>query len=218
MSWSLVWEQGRALDGLDRSGFGAGWSLGASFINPASPVTVYPADGGSYQAKVGYPSGLENYPLQDLVYAKTSGPYAFTLTYDDGRVDGFDEHGNLVSRVDRFGNHTQLTWEQVRGDRWRPTTIVDGYGLTTTFAYTPSSPTTVSLRPVPLGRPGHHGDHQPERPGGRDLGQRRLRGGRRVRVLRGSRDIDPDAHPADLSGPGPDDHHLRQRRSEPARV
>ena len=39
----------------------------------------------------------------------------YTLTYDDGRVDGFDEHGNLVNRVDRFGNRTQLTWEQLRG-------------------------------------------------------------------------------------------------------
>jgi len=141
VAWSLVWEQSRAEALLDRSGFGAGWSLGASFIDPASPVTVYPANGGAYTAGGSYPSGLQNYPLQDLVYAKTSGQYAFTLTYDDGRVDGFDEHGNLVNRVDRFGNHTQLTWEQLRGDRWRPTTIVDGYGLTTTFTYTPTSVT-----------------------------------------------------------------------------
>jgi RHS repeat-associated protein len=144
VTWSLVWEQGRAMDQLDRSGFGAGWSLGASFINPANPVTVYPANGGSYQAGGSYPSGLVNYPLQDVVYAKTSGAYAFTLTYDDGRVDGFDEHGNLVNRVDRFGNHTTLTWEQLRGDRWRPTTIVDGYGLTTTFTYTPSTVTVTA--------------------------------------------------------------------------
>src|SRR5919198_2270767 len=82
VAWSLVWEQSRAVAGLDRSGFGAGWSLGASFIDPASPVTVYPANGGAYTAGGGYPSGLLNYPLQDLVYAKTtSGPYAFTLTY-----------------------------------------------------------------------------------------------------------------------------------------
>lgn len=139
VSWSLVWEQGRAVDGLDRSGFGAGWSLGASFIDPATPVTVYPANGGAYRAGGNYPSGLENYPLQDLVYAKTSGPFPYTLSYDDGRVDGFDEHGNLVNRVDRFGNRTQLTWEPLRGNRWRPTTIVDGYGLTTTFTYTPNT-------------------------------------------------------------------------------
>src|SRR3954447_3500877 len=60
VTWSLVWEQGRAMDQLDRSGFGAGWSLGASFINPANPVTVYPANGGSYQAGGSYPSGLVN--------------------------------------------------------------------------------------------------------------------------------------------------------------
>ncbi len=141
VTWSLVWDQGRAADGVDRSGFGPGWSLGASFIDPANPVTVYPADGGTYRAGGTYPSGLENYPLQDLVYAKTPGAYAYTLSYDDGRVDGFDTNGNLVSRVDRFGNHTKLTWEPLRGNGWRPTTIVDGYGLTTTFAYTGSAVT-----------------------------------------------------------------------------
>ncbi len=141
VTWSLLWDQGRAVDGLDRSGLGPGWSLGASFIDPATPVTVYPANGGAYQAGGSYPSGLQNYPLQDLVYAKTAGTYPFTLTYDDGRVDGFDEHGNLVNRVDRFGNRTQMTWEALRGDRWRPLTIVDGYGLTTTFTYTPTSVT-----------------------------------------------------------------------------
>ena len=66
VTWSLLWDQGRAVDGLDRSGFGAGWSLGASFIDPATPVTVYPANGGAYQAGGSYPSGLQNYPLQDL--------------------------------------------------------------------------------------------------------------------------------------------------------
>ena len=121
-----------------------GWSLGASFIDPATPVTVYPANGGAYQAGGSYPSGLQNYPLQDLVYAKSAGCYPFTLTYDDGRVDGFDEHGNLVNRVDRFGNRTQMTWEALRGDRWRPLTIVDGYGLTTTFTYTPTSVTVTA--------------------------------------------------------------------------
>ena len=124
---------------MDRSGLGAGWSLGASFIDPATPVTVYPANGGAYKVGGTYPSGLVNYPLQDLVYARTAGVYPFTLTYDDGRVDGFDEHGNLVNRVDRFGNRTQLTWEPVLGGGWRPSSIVDGYGLTTTFAYTPGS-------------------------------------------------------------------------------
>ena len=140
VTWSLLWDQGRAADGVDRSGFGPGWSLGASFIDPASPVTVYPADGGVYTAG-GATLGLQNYPLQDLKYAKTSGPYAYTLTYDDGRVDGFDENGNLVNRVDRFGNRTQLTWQALRGDRWRPLTIVDGYGLTTTFTYTDTTVT-----------------------------------------------------------------------------
>src|SRR5262245_66679420 len=50
VSWSLVWDQARAAGGLDRSGFGPGWSLGLSFINAVAPQTVYPANGGAYVA------------------------------------------------------------------------------------------------------------------------------------------------------------------------
>lgn len=140
VSWSLVWDQGRAVDGVDRSGFGEGWSLGVSFIDPATPTTVFPANGGAYTAGGTYASGLVNYPQQDLVFEQSAGEFAYQLSYDDGRVDGFDENGNLVSRTDRFGNHTQLSWEAGSGEgQWRPSSIVDGYGLETTFSYPESS-------------------------------------------------------------------------------
>src|SRR4051812_4624124 len=42
VTWTLDWDQARAASGLDRSGFGPGWSLGVSFIDPATPATVYP--------------------------------------------------------------------------------------------------------------------------------------------------------------------------------
>ena len=138
VTWSLVWDQGRAVDGVDRSGFGAGWSLGVSFINPATPTTVYPANGGSYTAGGTYPSGLVNYPLQDLAFHRDSGGSPYELSYDDGRVDSFDVNGNLVARTDRFGNRTQFSWEVTPGIEggWQPTSIIDGYGLETTFTYT----------------------------------------------------------------------------------
>src|SRR5271170_4515577 len=143
VTWSLVWDQARAAGGLDRSGFGPGWSLGASFIDPATPATVYPANGGAYVAGGSYPSGLRDYPLQDLTYTRASGTlparaglpatgYAFVLSYDDGRTDYFDGNGNLITRTDRFGNRTMLTWQPVGGGRWVPSSIVDGYGQATT--------------------------------------------------------------------------------------
>ena len=135
VTWSLVWDQGRAVDGVDRSGFGAGWSLGVSFINPATPVTVYPANGGAYTAGGTYQSGLVNYPLQDLEFRRDSGGFPFELLYDDGRVDSFDVNGNLVARTDRFGNRTTLMWEAGGEGVWRPTSIIDGYGLETKFTY-----------------------------------------------------------------------------------
>jgi hypothetical protein len=137
VSWSLVWDQGRAADSVDRSGFGEGWSLGVSFIDPANPTTVYPANGGAYTAGGTYESGLVNYPLQDLEFRRDSGGFPFELLYDDGRVDSFDVNGNLVSRVDRFGNRTTLVWEPAEGVEggWQPSSITDGYGLVTTFLY-----------------------------------------------------------------------------------
>jgi RHS repeat-associated protein len=150
VTWSLVWDQARAAGGLDRSGFGPGWSLGASFIDPAGAVTVYPANGGAYVAGGSYPSGLQNYPLQDLAYKRASGTlpawaglpateYAFVLSYDNGRTDYFDGNGNLITRTDRFGNRTVLTWQSLVGGFWVPSSIVDGYGQATTFSYTQSS-------------------------------------------------------------------------------
>ena len=71
VSWSLVWDQARAAGGLDRSGFGPGWSLGVSFVNAETPLTVYPANGGAYVAgcaTAGCVSGLRDYPQQDLVF------------------------------------------------------------------------------------------------------------------------------------------------------
>ena len=145
VSWSLVWDQGRAgapPAAADRSGFGPGWSLGVSFVNAETPLTVYPANGGAYVAGGSFPSGLQDYPQQDLVFKQTPATPAtpFTLSYDDGRVDSFNSDGNLVSRTDRFGNRTQLTWEHPPwdGSGWAPTSIVDGYGQTTTFTYSAS--------------------------------------------------------------------------------
>ncbi len=79
-----------------------------------------------------------NYPLQDLAFHRNSGGSPYELSYDDGRVDSFDVNGNLVARTDRFGNRTQFSWEVTPGIEggWQPTSIIDGYGLETTFTYT----------------------------------------------------------------------------------
>jgi hypothetical protein len=73
VTWSLAWHQARAAGGLDRSGFGPGWSLGVSFVDPDTPATVYPANGGAYVAGGSYPSGLRDYPLRDLAYTRAPG-------------------------------------------------------------------------------------------------------------------------------------------------
>ena len=153
---SLVYEQARAVGGVDRSGFGPGWALGVPFITVAAPLTVYPANGGSYVAGGSYSSGLQDYPLADLVFARTAGTlpardgvpasvsYVFTIRHDEGRTDHFDGNGNLVARTDRFGNRTDLTWRSLGGGKWAPASVVDAYGLTTTFSYTTLGRVTVT--------------------------------------------------------------------------
>ena len=160
IQFTLSWVQSRASAGVDRMGMGGGWSLGSSFVDANGGVTVYPASGGRYELETDnldqFPSGLTNYVLQDLTFevvdddppptlpARAGVPdpvaYAYTLNYDDGKVDYFDANGNLVVRADRFGNRTDISYEQAgtspNGDlQWQPTAIIDGYGLAYTFDY-----------------------------------------------------------------------------------
>ena len=157
VTYSLSWDQSRAGAGVDRYEFGAGWSLGTSFVDPSDTGTLYAAGGGAYgiDDDGSFASGLQNYPLEDMHFARASGQisgrrgvtpdpvaYDFTLTYDDGRVDYFDSDGNLVTRTDRFCdlsqtqlpcNRTDLEYEQIADNQFQPTKIVDAYGQTTTF-------------------------------------------------------------------------------------
>ena len=147
VSMSLSWQQGRATASIDRMGWGAGWSLGVSFISSAGKVQVYPATGGSYEPQTSEPSGLKNYKMKDLVFKQWpslqtlrdqgagSASYLFTITYDDGHVDYFDLNGNLVARIDRFGNRTDVRWRPRGSGVWQPVSLTDTHGLSTTFDY-----------------------------------------------------------------------------------
>ena len=146
LSLSLSYDQSLAAQGVDRFGLGAGWSLGVPWVNTAGGVHVYPASGGSYAYDAGSPTGLYQYPLQDLSFAKNPGTiparpgvaaqaYVYTLTLLDGTVDRFDANGNLVEQADPFGNPIDLTWKQ-SGPRWQPTSVADSYGQVTRFDYT----------------------------------------------------------------------------------
>lgn len=147
VTMTLSWDQARAGAAVDRYGWGAGWSLGTTFVAPEGGITVYPANGGSYayDNQQEFASGMVNYLLRDLTFVVTDGsPNAcdpaspdasYLLAYDDGRTDCFDANGNFVARIDRFGNRTELSYTQVGPGRWQPSTITDAYGLVTTFTY-----------------------------------------------------------------------------------
>ncbi len=153
----LDWQQERAAAGLDRSGWGAGWSLGTTFVSVVGLKRVYPATGGSYLLDSAVASGLKNYKLRDLTFSSVTGKalpyrdgvgtvaYAYQLRYDDGRIDYFNTDGNLVARIDRFANRTDLSWQPRAGGIFRPVKIIDSYGLATTFDYSTPNQIKVAL-------------------------------------------------------------------------
>jgi RHS repeat-associated protein len=156
-SLSLGYDQTLAVQGADgdRFGLGAGWSLGVPWVDTAGGVTVHPATGGSYDLDTDSPTGLRDYPLRDLVFAKVDGVvparsgvpdaqrYAYQLSYLDGSEDRFDVDGNLVERVDRFGNRIDFSWEAAGPGGWHPTAVVDNYGQATSFDYGQADQVTV---------------------------------------------------------------------------
>ena len=139
--------------------------MGSTFINTVGALMVYPANGGSYgyDTTGTFDSGLVNYPLRDLTFAIADctdpadctlaaregvpAPVTFTYTvtyHNDGKIDYFDATGNHIARVDRFGNRSDVTYQSIGTNQFRPTSIVDAYGLTTTFGWTGTVSLTVS--------------------------------------------------------------------------
>ena len=183
VSFSLSWVQSRAGTGVDRLGWGEGWSLGSPFIDTttASLSTRRAAARTRWTPTASSPPDLENYTLQDLTFCTAGSgaagcdptgtppagcvtttqlcarppavpdpvPYSYTINYDDGKIDYFDDNGNLVARTDRFGNRTDLQYQEAgqspNGEQqWEPTAIVDAYGQVTSFSYGPSTMTVTS--------------------------------------------------------------------------
>ena len=165
ISLTLAYAQSRAFAQVDRFGVGSGWSFGSTFVNTVGPLMIYPANGGSYAYDTTgrFPSGLVNYPMRDLTFAiaDCSDPadctlaaragvpspvtFTYTITYHNGgNTDYFDASGNQVARVDRSGNRTDLTYASIGANQFRPTSVVDAFGLTTTLAWTGTASLTAS--------------------------------------------------------------------------
>ncbi|MGW2207611.1 hypothetical protein, partial [Streptomyces sp. NPDC001774] len=146
VSVSLSYDQQAAVaeEGTGRSGLGRGWSYGLPTVVTEGGLWVIPASGGSYEADTASETGMARYPLEDVKFGKKAGalpgregvdgdrPFAYLLTYDDGRTDYFGRAGDLTARVDRFGNRVDFGW-QVEGQVHRLAWVVDTYGQKTTL-------------------------------------------------------------------------------------
>ena len=176
MSVALNWQQERAAASVDRSGWGAGWSIGSSFVDVTGLKRVYPASGGSYFLDPTEPSGLKHYKLRDLTFTSTAGilprrpgagqvSFSYELAYDDGRADYFDVNGNLVARIDRFGNRTDITWRARANNVWQPTSIIDSFGLRHDVRLLDAGPGQGRLAGTLRRCGGHHHDRGERDPG-----------------------------------------------------
>ena len=118
---SLGIEFSQDFAGVDRFGLGRGWSWGLGFVDVTAGKVATSA--GVYSIAAGYPSGLKDYPLEDVVFKKTSGitpassaypqgrAYGYVMSMADGSRDFYDAQGNLITRVDRHGSAVEFVFE-----------------------------------------------------------------------------------------------------------
>jgi len=136
VTWTLVWDQARAVGGLDRSGFGPGWSLGVSFIDPATPPydsqhrlvarTILAGSAAVQNQTATYP------PVRAAeVPANYARPTATTLTYSaTSSVAGvatasgsrtvttsraYDSHGLVTQSTDETGTTRATAYDGTFG-------------------------------------------------------------------------------------------------------
>jgi RHS repeat-associated protein len=150
----LTWDS-RAI-GIDRSGFGHGWSVGLGSIDTDGGVRVFPASGGAYEADSSQPTGLHGYPRDDVRFvvadpdsvldARGDAPavgYAYELHELGGRRTLFSEAGDPVAAID--GDGRRHDWRWLDGDVRRLSMVIDPDGVSTTLDW--ADPTRVVVRP-----------------------------------------------------------------------
>ena len=202
VTWSLVWDQARAVDGVDRSGFGAGLVAGGVVhrARDAGARCTRPTAGPTGRA-ARTRRGCENYPLQDLVSGGLGDVrLQLALRRRPGRRVRRRRQPGLPGRPLREPHRADLAG--LPGRRWAPSSIIDGYGLTTTFTYTRDRGHGVG--PGPLGRRRRDDDDHAGRPAPGDDGDGPGRRDSIVRVHAGRRASTVDAaHDGRLRVAGP---------------
>ena len=148
-----------------------------------------------------YASSLEDYPLQDVAFRRGAGSTrsSWRMTMAGSTVSM--SNGNLVSRVDRFGNQTTFTWVAKPG---RVGAVVDHRWLWVDDELRVLGQSDHGDRPGPFGRHARRDDDHVGRVGGVD-GAGSVRGDGVVRVLAGGR----------LDGRAVDDDHVDDAGQDP---
>lgn len=115
--------------GVDRFGFGTGWGIGVTTVDPVGGVRVSPPSGGSYPADPTQPSGLAGYGVHDLRFDVTPGgvlaargdgvvgetAYTYTLVELGRTTTYFDDDGLPVARVTARGERADWRWDRRSG-------------------------------------------------------------------------------------------------------
>ncbi|WP_308799922.1 RHS repeat domain-containing protein [Agromyces silvae] len=180
---ALTWNSREV--GVDRFGFGGGWSLGLARVETRGGVRVFPASGGVFEMDATHPSGLLGYPLADVAFRRAEagaalegrdgGPavrYAYVLHELGGTRTYFTDAGDPVVHVAADGARTDWRW--VDGFDHHLGAVVNADGLVTELDW--SDPSEVVVRP------GANVTAAPEGSGAGGVWRVRLDGGRLDRV------------------------------------
>lgn len=135
-------------------GLPANWTFGISYLVPGESLTTqgktYVID-PTWSDVTGYQSGLRYMNNHGIKFQAAGSPqklpsgqpgsYSFTLTYNDGARDFYDETGKLVEHDDLFGNHINYFYtDQFSGVfSSRLDHLIDSFGQTVRFGYGPGS-------------------------------------------------------------------------------
>ncbi|MDR5701382.1 RHS repeat-associated core domain-containing protein [Agromyces aerolatus] len=151
---ALAWDS--RLAGVDRFGFGEGWSIGGvGSVDIRGGLRVLPASGELVEADASVPSGLSGYELGDVRFEQVPGAlpargdgvageraYAYRLTELGGTVSYFSAAGDPVARVDAFGNRVDWEWDERAGHRL--VGVVTDSGVATTLDWSDPGRVVVS--------------------------------------------------------------------------
>ncbi len=98
--------------------FGAGWRLNYDYLHMVDGKRyLVLSDGSEYEVSNYVTYKLDGYNKESITLVSDAGSYQgiskYKLTFSDGTVEYFDNDGNLLTKIDRYGNALTFTHSKI---------------------------------------------------------------------------------------------------------